>query len=148
MKEMQEFEQVERWDIFPDLDENGEFFAERSGARKFRHPKAFETVLAKDYDALLAYTKGLAAARASEGGWIEIKEELPPTGVTLMLWFQSITNPHGKGLVLGSFPAWEDEENKGKYWDTVGMYREKELITHWQPLPSSPLSVDTPEVQK
>jgi hypothetical protein len=47
-------EKVERWDVFPDTTDEGYFFAERTGSAKHRHPEAVETVLASNYDQLLA----------------------------------------------------------------------------------------------
>jgi hypothetical protein len=121
MKEMQEFEQVER--IYADLSLN----------------VTEEVVLASDYDALLSYTKELAAARASEGGWIDCKQELPPQGVRIEIIdmrepFPEFTADH---MGVGHSDL--------SWWSKIAQH-----FTHWRiiVLPSPPLSVETPEVSK
>lgn len=145
MKEMQEFEQVGRW---PEDGIGG------------------DVVDAENYDALLAYTKELAGksaeyksalytisdlhkravsvadhykaelARASEGGWISVEQELPAIGRTVIVQ---------GGIAYRVTEEWISQtgaaSGRAIMWP----------VTHWMPipeLPSPPLSVETPEVSK
>lgn len=157
MKEMQEFEQVERLVAVDCWSETAQNWI--SGEP--------DVVLASEYDALLAYTKELAqradsdrhalktllidiaAARASEGGWIEIKEGCempaiePDSRTDYWEWSKQIrvvySDPGGNPLQDLAMLSRCVEDGEEKFILDEGC---SVVATHWKPLdwPSPPLS--------
>lgn len=76
-----------------------------------------------------------AARKASEGGWIDCKQELPPNETRCMIF---TTEPD---FMIGTkLPG---------FWHAAGILWSLNDISHWQPISSPPLSVEKPnEVQK
>jgi hypothetical protein len=80
------------------------------------------------------YESDYRPARASEGGWIEIKDgcEMPPESSKMLIFVTK------SGMV---YQAWY---NKGVWRDVEGFWPAS-AVSHFQPLPSPPLSVEKPK---
>jgi hypothetical protein len=137
MKEMQEFDEAERFWL------NGK-------DKMLMIPQdwkvAGDWIRAEKYDALLAYTKELAAARASEGGWIEVEQELPPIPEKLNL----------SAIVMGlyefgsfDFMRYNKRTMNWRVLPSTRPAKNNVIMWHALPkLPSPPLSVETPKEGK
>ena len=69
--------------------------------------------------------------------WIPVTDRQPEYAKYVLLWFVTV-DPKNSGVIIGQLSAHEE----GKFWDSSGMYRDWSFISHWMPLPESPLEKD------
>ncbi|KKL29034.1 hypothetical protein LCGC14_2369220, partial [marine sediment metagenome] len=62
--------------------------------------------------------------------WIPVTERLPEYQQRALLWFVTV-DPGNSGITIGERSRFEE----GKFWDSSGMYRDWNCISHWMPLP-------------
>lgn len=86
--------------------------------------------------------RSVAAARAYEGGWIDCTQDPPPLDEPLLIVYQGVVQ-HLTYTLLED--GWYPHDTDSEYFLPI---ERGELVTHYQRLPSPPLSVETPEVQK
>lgn len=60
--------------------------------------------------------------------WIKVKEELPESGVCVLVWFEG-----GYRAEIGRWFALQ-----GVWFDDFEGYELNQSVTHWQPLPRGP----------
>lgn len=108
--------------------EQAKFFNQRAGRGLWNDkPKDVQdrdvASVEKLYDELLMLIE--MHADVSEGkkneGWISVKDEMPDTGVSVLVYGD------GSGISLGVYWKWG--------WTTTGYYN---AVTHWMPLPEPP----------
>jgi hypothetical protein len=90
--------------------------------------------------AVLGLEWGIAAARASEGGWIDCKQDPAPECEPLLIVWKGVVQHLTYTLSDGGwYPHHADHDDYEPIEDG------ETTVTHYRHLPSPPLSIETPK---